>query len=257
MKVVILAGGHGTRLMEVTNVKPKPMVEIGDMPIIWHIMKIYYYYGYSEFVICLGYKGEIIKNFFKSYYLNYNDFTVDTFSNKTIIHNKRNEKWKITLVDTGLNSMTGSRISKIQKYTDKKPFFLTYGDGLSNINIHKLLEFHKNQKTACTVTAVKPEGRFAVLNIDDKNIVNEFQEKNKKHVDWINGGFFVCEQNIFQYLDDTDNLIWERKPLETLAKEGQLSAYKHDGFWQPMDTLKDKTYLNKLWSSNKAKWRLW
>jgi glucose-1-phosphate cytidylyltransferase len=189
--------------------------------------------------------------------LNYNDFTVDTFSNKTIIHNKRNEKWKITLVDTGLNSMTGSRISKIQKYTDKKPFFLTYGDGLSNINIHKLLEFHKNQKTACTVTAVKPEGRFAVLNIDDKNIVNEFQEKNKKHVDWINGGFFVCEQNIFQYLDDTDNLIWERKPLETLAKEGQLSAYKHDGFWQPMDTLKDKTYLNKLWSSNTAKWRLW
>lgn len=257
MKVVILAGGHGTRLMEVTNVKPKPMVEIGDMPIIWHIMKIYYYYGYSDFVICLGYKGEIIKNFFKSYYLNYNDFTVDTFSNKTIIHNKRNEKWKITLVDTGLNSMTGSRISKIQKYTDKKPFFLTYGDGLSNINIHKLLEFHKNQKTACTVSAVKPEGRFAVLNIDDKNVVNEFQEKNKKHVDWINGGFFVCEQNIFQYLDDTDDLIWERKPLESLANEGQLSAYKHDGFWQPMDTLKDKTYLNELWSSNKAKWKIW
>ena len=257
MKVVILAGGHGTRLMEVTNIKPKPMVEIGDMPIIWHIMKIYYYYGYSDFVICLGYKGEIIKNFFKSYYLNYNDFTVDTFSNKTIIHNKRNEKWKITLVDTGLNSMTGSRISKIQKYTDKKPFFLTYGDGLSNINIHKLLEFHKNQKTACTVSAVKPEGRFAVLNIDDKNVVNEFQEKNKKHVDWINGGFFVCEQNIFQYLDDTDDLIWERKPLESLANEGQLSAYKHDGFWQPMDTLKDKTYLNELWSSNKAKWKIW
>ena len=257
MKVVILAGGHGTRLMEVTNVKPKPMVEIGDMPIIWHIMKIYYYYGYSDFVICLGYKGEIIKNFFKSYYLNYNDFTVDTFSNKTIIHNKRNEKWKITLVDTGLNSMTGSRISKIEKYTDKKPFFLTYGDGLSNINIHKLLEFHKNQKTACTVSAVKPEGRFAVLNIDDKNVVNEFQEKNKKHVDWINGGFFVCEQNIFQYLDDTDDLIWERKPLESLANEGQLSAYKHDGFWQPMDTLKDKTYLNDLWSSNKAKWKIW
>ncbi len=257
MKVVILAGGHGTRLMEVTNVKPKPMVEIGDMPIIWHIMKIYYYYGYSDFVICLGYKGEIIKNFFKSYYLNYNDFTVDTFSNKTIIHNKRNEKWKITLVDTGLNSMTGSRISKIQKYTDKKPFFLTYGDGLSNINIHKLLEFHKNQKTACTVSAVKPDGRFAVLNIDDKNVVNEFQEKNKKHVDWINGGFFVCEQNIFQYLDETDDLIWERKPLESLANEGQLSAYKHDGFWQPMDTLKDKTYLNELWSSNKAKWKIW
>ena len=257
MKVVILAGGHGTRLMEVTNVKPKPMVEIGDMPIIWHIMKIYYHYGYSDFIICLGYKGEIIKNFFKSYYLNYNDFTVDTFSNKTIIHNKRNEKWKITLVDTGLNSMTGSRISKIQKYTDKKPFFLTYGDGLSNINIHKLLEFHKNQKTACTVSAVKPEGRFAVLNIDDKNVVNEFQEKNKKHVDWINGGFFVCEQNIFQYLDDTDDLIWERKPLESLANEGQLSAYKHDGFWQPMDTLKDKTYLNDLWSSNKAKWKIW
>lgn len=257
MKVVILAGGHGTRLMEVTNVKPKPMVEIGDMPIIWHIMKIYYHYGYSDFVICLGYKGEIIKNFFKSYYLNYNDFTVDTFSNKTIIHNKRNEKWKITLVDTGLNSMTGSRISKIQKYTDKKPFFLTYGDGLSNINIHKLLEFHKNQKKACTVSAVKPEGRFAVLNIDDKNVVNEFQEKNKKHVDWINGGFFVCEQNIFQYLDDTDDLIWERKPLESLANEGQLSAFKHDGFWQPMDTLKDKTYLNELWSSNKAKWKIW
>ena len=257
MKVVILAGGHRTRLMEATNDKPKPMVEIGDMPIIWHIMKIYYYYGYSDFVICLGYKGEIIKNFFKSYYLNYNDFTVDTFSNKTIIHNKRNEKWKITLVDTGLNSMTGSRISKIQKYTDKKPFFLTYGDGLSNINIHKLLEFHKNQKTACTVSAVKPEGRFAVLNIDDKNVVNEFQEKNKKHVDWINGGFFVCEQNIFQYLDDTDDLIWERKPLESLANEGQLSAYKHDGFWQPMDTLKDKTYLNELWSSNKAKWKIW
>ena len=257
MKVVILAGGHGTRLMEVTNVKPKPMVEIGDMPIIWHIMKIYYHYGYSDFIICLGYKGEIIKNFFKSYYLNYNDFTVDTFSNKTIIHNKRNEKWKITLVDTGLNSMTGSRISKIEKYTDKKPFFLTYGDGLSNINIHKLLEFHKNQKTACTVSAVKPEGRFAVLNIDDKNVVNEFQEKNKKHVDWINGGFFVCEQNIFQYLDDTDDLIWERKPLESLANEGQLSAYKHDGFWQPMDTLKDKTYLNDLWSSNKAKWKIW
>ena len=257
MKVVILAGGHGTRLMEVTNVKPKPMVKIGDMPIIWHIMKIYYYYGFSEFVICLGYKGEMIKNFFKSYYLNYNDFSVDTFANKTIIHNKRNEKWKITLVDTGLHSMTGSRISKIQKYTDEKPFFLTYGDGLSNINIHKLLEFHKNQNTACTVSAVKPEGRFAVLNIDDKNIVNEFQEKNKKHVDWINGGFFVCEQNIFQYLNKTENLIWERKPLESLAKEGQLSAYKHDGFWQPMDTLKDKNDLNELWSSKKAKWKIW
>jgi len=257
MKVVILAGGHGTRLMEVTNIKPKPMVEIGDMPIIWHIMKIYYYYGFSEFVICLGYKGEIIKNFFKSYYLNYNDFTVDTFANKTSIHNKRNEKWKVTLVDTGLHSMTGSRISKIQKYTDEKPFFLTYGDGLSNINIHKLLEFHKNQNTACTVSAVKPEGRFGVLNIDDKNVVNEFQEKNKKHVDWINGGFFVCEQNIFQYLDETENLIWVRKPLKSLAKEGQLSAYKHDGFWQTMDTLKDKTYLNELWNSKKAKWKIW
>jgi glucose-1-phosphate cytidylyltransferase len=233
------------------------MVEIGDMPIIWHIMKIYYYYGFSEFVICLGYKGEIIKNFFKSYYLNYNDSTVDTFANKTIIHNKRNEKWKVTLVDTGLHSMTGSRISKIQKYTDEKPFFLTYGDGLSNINIHKLLEFHKNQNTACTVSAVKPEGRFGVLNIDDKNVVNEFQEKNKKHVDWINGGFFVCEQNIFQYLDEIENLIWERKPLESLAKEGQLSAYKHDGFWQTMDTLKDKTYLNELWNSKKAKWKIW
>jgi glucose-1-phosphate cytidylyltransferase len=255
MKVVILAGGLGSRLIEKTDIKPKPMVEIGHKPIIWHIMKYYSSFGYNEFVICLGYKGELIKDYFSSYFYNNSDFTVDIENDNIQIHNKPNEKWKISLIDTGKETLTGARIAKIKKYTDNKRFFLTYGDGVSNIDIKKLLKFHIESKKKCTVTAVKPEGRYGVIKFSKDRV--DFSEKNSKDVDWVNGGFFVCEPSVFDYVNKDANIMWERKPMEKLAVENELNAFKHSGFWKAMDTLKDQNELEKLWVNNNAKWKTW
>lgn len=256
MKVVILAGGLGTRLSEETDIKPKPMVEIGGKPILWHIMKIYSHYGYNEFVVCCGYKGHVIKEYFADFFLHHSDVTFDLKTNQMKVHNTEAENWKITLVDTGKDTMTGGRIKRIEKYVKNSPFMLTYGDGVSNINIKKLVEFHKKNKKAVTVTAVQPESRFGVLDINDKNEVKSFMEKPKGESGWINGGFFVCEPEIFKYISG-DDTFWEREPLEMIAKNKQLCAYKHEGFWKPMDSLKDKQDLNKYWDSGKAEWKIW
>ena len=255
MKVVILAGGLGSRLIEKTNIIPKPMVKIGSKPIIWHIMKYFSHYGHNEFIICLGYKGEIIKEYFTSYYANNSDLTIDLSTNNFELHNKHSENWKISLIDTGAESLTGARIAKIKKYTQGERFFLTYGDGLSNINLKTLLQNHIDSNKKCTVSAVKPEGRFGVI----KYLENEtsFSEKNSKDVDWVNGGYFVCEQSVFEYVNEKDNVMWERSPMENLAKDKELNAYKHDDFWKAMDTLKDQNELNKLWFDNNAKWKIW
>ena len=234
MKAVILAGGYGTRISEESHLKPKPMIEIGGEPIIWHIMKIYASYGINDFVICCGYKGEIIKEYFNSF---------------------DSEPWKIELVDTGLDTMTGGRIKRIQNLIDDT-FCLTYGDGVSDVNIHNLISFHKSKKTIATLTAIHPPERFGVLNISE-DYVTEFHEKHRGESSWINGGFFVFETQIFDYLLDNDSTILERKPLETLAKEQNLSAFKHNGFWHPMDTLRDKNHLEKLWTDNQATWKVW
>ena len=256
MKVVILAGGFGTRISEESHLKPKPMIEVGEMPILWHIMKGYSYYGINEFIICCGYKQHIIKEWFANYYLYNSDITFDfTKENQLTVHSNVAEPWKVTLVDTGLNTMTGGRIKRIQKYIGNEPFLLTYGDGVSDVNIDKLIKFHKEQGTIATLTAVKPEGRFGVLDIaDDK--VRSFREKSQNDMGWINAGFMVLNPQIFEYLDG-DDTVFERKPLETVASEGQLSVYKHDGFWQCMDTMKDKMKLEELWSSNVAPWKTW
>lgn len=256
MKVVILAGGLGTRLSEETDIKPKPMVEIGGKPILWHIMKIYEHYGFNEFVICCGYKGQVIKEYFSNFFLHHSDVTFDLSTNHMEVHSSQAEKWKITLVDTGKDSMTGGRIKRIQKYVNNSTFMLTYGDGVSNINIKELVEFHKKNKKMVTVTAVQPESRFGVLDINSNNEVKSFLEKPKGESGWINGGFFVCEPEIFNYIQG-DDTIWEREPLESIAKDNNLSAFKHEGFWKPMDSLKDKMDLNKYWETNKAEWKLW
>ena len=255
MKVVILAGGLGSRLIEKTDIKPKPMVEIGGKPIIWHIMKYYSKFGYNDFIICLGYKGEIIKDYFKSYYLNNSDFTVNTENNKINIHKKPRENWNISLIDTGADSLTGSRIAQIKPYVGDERFFLTYGDGLSNIDLDKLLKFHLQNNKKCTVSIVKPEGRFGVIKfIDDKTT---FSEKSSKDVDWVNGGFFVCEPSVFEYVSENENIMWEKKPMESLSNQNELNSYKHLGFWKAMDTLKDQNELENLWISNNAKWKTW
>lgn len=256
MKVVILAGGLGTRLTEETVIKPKPMVEIGEMPIIWHIMKIYSAYGYNDFIICLGYKGYVIKEYFANYYLHKTDVTIDLCNNSVEALDCQAEPWKITLVDTGNESMTGGRIKRIQKHTGGKPFMLTYGDGVGNINIKELVAFHQKEKKYCTVTSVQPTGRFGVLNLLDSNQVGSFNEKPKGDGTWINGGFFVCEPEVFNYING-DDTIWEKEPMEKMAREGRMVAYRHDGFWRPMDTLKDKQDLNELWDSGNAKWKIW
>ena len=256
MKVVILAGGLGTRLIEETNLKPKPMLEIGSKPILWHIMKIYSHYGYNEFVICLGYKGEIIKEYFLQMVKNLDKAYSEVNANLITIQFNESDKWSISLVDTGMDTMTGGRIKKIKKYLDNKPFMLTYGDGVANVNIPELIKHHKDSSKLCTLTAVKPEARFGVIEINDENLVTSFAEKNQDDIGWINGGFFVCEQKIFDYLR-SDKEIWERYPLESLSKSNNLSAYKHRGFWKPMDTLKDKIDLNKIWDSKNAPWKLW
>lgn len=257
MKVVLLAGGLGTRLSEETALRPKPMVEIGGMPILWHIMKIYSSYGFNDFVVCLGYRGYVIKEFFSNYFLHKSDVTIDLKNNSVEVHDSQAEPWKITLVDTGNESMTGGRIKRIQPYIGNEPFMLTYGDGVGNIDIAKLLEFHKEQKNYCTVTSVQPSGRFGALNIDGDDKVHSFLEKPKGDGSWINGGYFVCEPQVFDYITAGDSTIWEQGPMEHLAKDNQMRAFKHNGFWRPMDTLKDKQDLNEMWAEDKALWKTW
>lgn len=256
MKVVILAGGLGTRLSEETNVRPKPMVEIGGKPIIWHIMKIYSHYGFNEFVVCLGYKGYYVKEYFSNLFLHNSNVTFDLSNNKMEVHNSTSEKWKVTLVDTGNDTMTGGRIKRIQPYVNNETFMLTYGDGVSDVNIEELMKTHKKNGKYATVTAVQPSGRFGALGINSSNGVESFFEKPKGDGSWINGGFFVCEPKVFDYIGD-DSTIWEQGPLENLAKDNQLVAYKHTGFWKPMDTLKDKQDLNEYWEKDTAEWKIW
>ena len=254
MKVVILAGGLGSRISEESIIKPKPLVEIGSKPIIWHIMKVYSQFGFNDFVICCGYKGYMIKEYFTNYSLHTTDITVNVRSNQIKVHKKTTEPWNITLVDTGQESLTGDRIKKIEQFVGDD-FCLTYGDGIANINIKKLVNFHKKNKKLATVTAVKPGGRFGAMDLD-KNMVRKFLEKPKGDGGWINGGFFVLSKKIFKYISKSPS-IWEREPLEKLAKANQLSAFKFDGFWYAMDTLRDKIYLEELWKSKKAPWKIW
>lgn len=258
MKVVILAGGFGTRISEESHLKPKPMVEIGGRPILWHIMKIYSYYGFNDFVICLGYKGYCIKEYFAHYFLHEADVTFDfrEQNQQQVIHHHQAEPWKVTLVNTGLNTFTGGRVKRVQQYIGNEPFMLTYGDGVANVDIGQLVELHKSHGKTATVTSVQPFGRFGALKLVAGDVVAGFQEKPQGDGGWINGGFFVLDPLIFDYLDN-DDTIFERAPLENLAKNKQLVAYKHSGFWQPMDTMRDKDYLEDLWKQNKAPWKIW
>ena len=255
MKVVILAGGIGSRISEESVVRPKPLIEIGGMPIIWHIMKIYSSYGFKDFIICCGYKGYLIKEFFSNYFLHSSDLTIDFENDKIIYHEKKKEPWKITLVDTGDNTSTGGRIRKIKKFITEENFCLTYGDGVSAVNIKKLVNFHIKNKKKATLIAVKPQGRFGSLKLKG-NKVDQFLEKPLGDGGWVNGGFFVLNKNIFNYIR-SEKTIWEREPLERLSKNNQLISYKFNGFWYAMDTLKDKNYLESLWSSGKAPWKIW
>ena len=256
MKVVILAGGIGSRLSEETSLKPKPMVEIGEMPILWHILKIYSFYGYNDFIICLGYKGYMIKEYFYNYFLHKSDVTIDLKNNEVNFHKSESENWKITLVDTGINTMTGGRIKRIRDYVNGDSFMLTYGDGVSNIDINALYKNHKKSTSICTVTAVPPPGRFGALKIAKNGIVTSFEEKTEGKSSLINGGFFVCEDGVFDYIED-DDTIFEKEPLENMSKDAKLNSYRHYGFWRPMDTLRDKNELSELWNQNKAPWKLW
>jgi glucose-1-phosphate cytidylyltransferase len=256
MKVVILAGGFGTRLSEETDFKPKPMVYIGGNPILWHIMKIYSHYGFNDFIICLGYKGYIIKEYFANYFLHQSDITINLKENTIEALNSKAESWKITLVDTGLRTETGGRIKRIRNYTDDKTFMLTYGDGVGDVNIKKLVEFHKSHGKYATITAVQPPGRFGALNLDDKENVRSFLEKPPGDSAWINGGFFVLEPQIFDYIGG-DATSWETDALVGLSGSKQLVAFKHDGFWRPMDTLRDKRELEERWQTERAKWKVW
>lgn len=256
MKVVILAGGLGTRLSEETVLKPKPMVEIGGMPILWHIMKTYSAHGFNDFVICLGYKGYIVKEYFANYFLHKSDVTINLKDNSLKVHDSQAEPWNITLVDTGVDSMTGGRIKRIQSHVGEEPFLLTYGDGLSNVDVKALVEFHKQQHKYCTVTSVQPSGRFGALNIGEDHSVLSFMEKPKGDGAWINGGFFVCEPKVFDFIQG-DLTVWEKDPMEQLASNGQMAAFKHEGFWKPMDTLRDKIELEESWASNTAPWKIW
>jgi len=258
VKVVILAGGRGTRISEESIIKPKPMIEIGDYPILWHIMKCYSAYGYHDFIICCGYKGYMIKEYFADYYLHHADVTFDFANrNQMTVHSHVTEPWRVTLVDTGLNAQTGARIRKVQKYIGDEPFMLTYGDGVSDVNIQNLVKFHQEHGGIGTMTAVHPGSRFGVLGIEGGDTITSFAEKSKEGGGWINAGFMVLNPQIFQYIGQQDDEIFEREPLERLAREGQLKAYKHDGFWHCMDTMRDKIVLNGLWESGKAPWKVW
>lgn len=255
MKAVILAGGMGTRISEESHLRPKPMIEIGGRPILWHIMKIYSAHDINDFVICLGYKGYIIKEYFANYFLHMSDVTFDMKENRMEVHQRNAEPWRVTLVDTGDATMTGGRLKRVRQYIGDETFCFTYGDGVSNINIRELTAFHHKQKISATLTAVQPPGRFGALDMEGNRIAR-FEEKPEGDSGWINGGFFVLESKVIDLIDD-DSTVWERKPLEYLAKQGQLSAFRHDGFWQPMDTLRDKLKLEELWDSGSAPWKIW
>lgn len=256
MKVVILAGGFGTRISEESQFKPKPMIEIGGMPILWHIMKLYSYYGYNEFIVCAGYKQEVIKEWFGDYFLHTSDITFDfTKGNEVIVHRQHAEAWKVTVVDTGLNTMTGGRLKRIKKYIDNELFFMTYGDGVCDVDISQLVNHHKTHAKLATLTAVQPDGRFGIMDMDG-DFIGSFREKSKNDTGWINGGFMVLEPQVLNYIPD-DSMPFEREPLEKLANEGQLVNYKHFGFWQCMDTLRDKQKLEELWETGKAPWKVW
>ena len=257
MKVLILAGGFGTRLSEETTLKPKPMAEIGDKPILWHIMKIYAQYGYDDFVILLGYKGYYIKEYFINYFLHQSSVTINLKDNSMQVIENKSEQWKVTLLDTGMETMTGGRIKRAQSIVGNERFLLTYGDGVANVNIEALVQFHEQHGKAITMTSIQPEGRFGSLQMDADGKVEHFLEKPKGDGKWINGGFFVCEPSVFDYIIKGDSTIFEREPLEMLANEGQLVAYKHHGFWKCMDTLSDKNALNNLWNNNEAQWKIW
>ncbi|GGH14522.1 glucose-1-phosphate cytidylyltransferase [Pedobacter zeae] len=258
MKVVILAGGLGTRLMEETEARPKPMVEIGGKPILWHIMKIYEAYGYNDFVLCLGYKAQSIKEYFLNYYLYNSDVSIDIEKNKVDVHFSNSESFKVTLVDTGLKTNTAGRIKKIQKYVDGETFMLTYGDGVADIDIKALVEFHNSHDKLATLTSIQTPGRFGNIEMDNDGTVKHFVEKPQGDGMWINGGFFVLDSGIFKYLDgDVEDVQWENKPLKEIANDGQLAAFKHSGFWKPMDALRDRIELEQLWSSGEAKWKIW
>lgn len=257
MKVVILAGGLGTRLSEETVLKPKPMVEIGGKPILWHIMKEYSYYGFNEFIILSGYKSHVIKDYFINYYNRYSDITVDMATNTVEIHKTRNEPWKVTILYTGQDTMTGGRIKKAKDYIGNEPFLLTYGDGVCDVDINDVIKSHKQSKKIVTMTAVQLSGRFGALVIKDNNLITSFMEKPQGEESWVNGGYFVCQPEVFDYIDDNEDTIFVRAPLENLAKDGMLNAYKHRGFWRPMDTLKDKNDLTKMWQEDNAPWAVW
>ncbi len=255
MKVVILAGGVGSRISEESHLKPKPMIEIGGKPILWHIMKIYSHFGLNDFVICCGYKGYVIKEYFANYFLHMSDVTFDMSNNEMKIHHSHSEPWKVTLIDTGENTMTGGRLKRIREYVGNEDFCLTYGDGVADVNISELIEFHKKHKGLATLTSTQPPGRFGALSFDGTK-VKSFKEKMQGDGNWINGGFFVLNPSVIELIKD-DQTIWEREPMEALANKGQLHAFNHSGFWQPMDTLRDKNFLEDLWYKGKAPWRVW
>lgn len=255
MKAVILAGGYGTRISEESYLKPKPMIEIGGRPVLWHIMKHYSHHGIKEFVICCGYKGYMIKEYFANYFLHLSDVTFDMKDNKMKVHQNNTDPWKVTLIDTGENTMTGGRIKRVKEYIGKEDFCLTYGDGLSDVDISALLKFHKKHKKLATVTATQPPGRFGTLNLKGESVMS-FKEKPEGDGNWINGGFFVLNHKCLDLIKG-DDTVWEKEPLEQLAKKGNLQAYFHKGFWQPMDTLRDKNYLEDLWNKGKAPWKKW
>jgi len=258
MKVVIFAGGLGTRIAEETDTRPKPMVEIGGKPILWHIMKIYSHYGFNEFIICLGYKGYLIKEYFMHYFLHNSDITIELGSNKLDVHYTNTDPFKVTLVDTGLSTKTAGRLKRIQQYVGNEEFMLTYGDGVSNVDLNELLAFHRAHGKMATTTAIQPEARFGGMELGESGIVNNFKEKPKGDGNWVNGGFFVLRPEIFKYLDgNVDGTMWEDGPLENLSRDGQLMAYKHTGFWKCMDAMRDKLELESLWQNNQAKWKIW
>ena len=258
MKAVILAGGFGTRFSEATNLIPKPMIEVGGKPIIWHIMKLYSHYGINEFIICGGYKQHIIKEYFTNYFYYNNDVTVDLSNNVTTIHNSHSENWKVTIIDTGLNTMTGGRVNKIKKYIENQQFCLTYGDGIADLNILQTINLHKESGAILSLTAYKPKGRFGSLEIEvGTNKILSFQEKPEHDENWINAGYFICEPDVFNYIPKGDNIVFEKDPLEKIAHEGKMHAYCHNGFWKPMDTLKDCIELNDIWEQGNAPWKIW
>ena len=256
MKVVILAGGFGTRISEESQLRPKPMIEIGNRPILWHILKIYSAFGFNEFIVCLGYKGYAIKEYFANYFLHSSDVTFDMRDNSMHVHQNSAEPWRITLVDTGLETMTGGRVKRVAPYLNDEPFMLTYGDGVADVDVGKLVAFHRSHGKLATVTATQPAGKFGALSLKDSDLVTSFQEKPAGDGSWINGGFFVLQPEVLKYIGG-DKTVFEKEPLEGLARDGQLMAFKHAGFWQPMDTLREYTLLNGLWASGQAPWKTW